>query len=287
MTGTTLSEGFPRGPGNDSVLGEFTDAGTIRFVRDFSHPASLVWSAITDAKEIARWFWPCILFEPKQGGRYRFEDEGVSWGGTISVFEPPRRLELDMGVRFELFEKDGHCRLVLTLLRRPTGWSPMTLAGFMGWLGRLTRLIDRAPQEETERFCSDIWEAMWPAYERLIRHHVSGGAKAIYRLHFTPNDAALGLEAKTHLDALIGVLHGNADMKVVMEGFGDDPCTQEESVRLSARRMAAAADYLRSAGIAEKRVISSFALGNYHKLVPSDTDAGRAFNRRIELRPTY
>jgi len=28
-------------------------------------------------------------------------------------------------------------------------------------------------------------------------------------------------------------------------------------------------------------------LGNYHYLVERDAEAGRAFNRRIELRPVY
>ena len=277
----------PRGPGNDSLLGEFTDRETLRFVRDFSHPAALVWEALTDARQITRWFWPCVLFEAKKDGKYRFEDEGLTWGGKILAFDPPSRLELDMGIKFELFEQDGKCRLIVTIKRRRLGWSPMMLAGFMGWLGRLTRLIDNVPQEETERFAGDIWESMWPAYERMLRHHVTDGARAIYRLHFGANDSELTHEARAHLDALIMVLRKRTDLNVVIEGFGDDPCTREESVKLSGHRMDAAAAYLAEAGIAGDRVIKSFALGNYHQLVPSDSEAGRAFNRRIELRPTY
>jgi outer membrane protein OmpA-like peptidoglycan-associated protein len=278
---------IPRGPSNDSILGEFTDRETLRFVRDFSHPAALVWEALTNAEQLTRWFWPCVLFEARKDGRYRFEDEGLKWGGTISAFDPPNLLELDMGVRFELFEHKDRCRLVVTLKRRRLGWSPMMLAGFMGWLGRLTRLVEKVPQEETERFAGDIWEAMWPAYERLLRHHVTAGAKAIYRLHFAANDFGLSAEAQESLEALAAVLRQRRELSVVVEGFGDDPCTREESVKLSTNRMHAAADYLQKAGIAKDRIINSFALGNYHQLVPSETEAGRAFNRRIELRPTY
>jgi len=278
---------LPRGAGNDSLLGEFTDRETLRFVRDFPHPAWLVWEALTDAEQIARWFWPCVLFEARKDGRYRFEDEGLSWGGRILTFEPPKTLALDMGLIFELFEADGLCRLIVTVKRGALGWSPMTLAGFMGWLGRLTRLVENVPQEETERFASDIWESMWPAYERLLRHRVTGGEKAIYRLHFLSNDATLSLEAKAHLDALARLLRVRVDLNVVIEGFGDDPCTQEEGVKLSAERMQGAFTYLREAGIGPDRIVKSFALGNYHQLVPSDTEAGRAFNRRIELRPTF
>jgi outer membrane protein OmpA-like peptidoglycan-associated protein len=278
---------MPRGPANDSMLGEFIDRETLRFVRDFPHPAALVWEALSDREQISRWLWPCVLFEARPGGRYRFEDAGAGWGGAITAFEPARRLELDMGLLFELFEEDGRCRLVLTLKRRRGGWSVMALAGYMGWLGRLTRLIENAPQEETERFASDIWEAMWPAYERMLRHQVTGGARAIYRLHFAPNDAALNSEARSHLDALVAVLHARADLDVMIDGFGEDPCSRAESIALCAARMAAAADYLRGAGIAPARILNGFTLGNYHPLVPNDTEAGRAFNRRIELRPTY
>jgi outer membrane protein OmpA-like peptidoglycan-associated protein len=281
------SGGLPHSPDNDSILGEFTDRETVRFVRDFAHPASLVWDALTDAEQITRWLWPCVLFEARNGGRYGFEDQGLTWGGYILAFEPTSRIELDMGLTFELFENAGCCRLVVKLRRGRAGWSPMTLAGFMGWLGRLTRLIEQAPQEETERFASDIWQSMWPAYERLLRHHVTGGAKAVYRLHFAPSDPGLSAESKVHLDTLAALLQERADLNVVIEGFGDDPCTQEESVKLSSDRMHAAAAYLRDAGIAQGRIFNSFALGNYHQLVPSDTEAGRAFNRRIELRPTY
>jgi len=278
---------WPHGVGNDARFGEFVDRNTMRFVRDFTHPASLVWEALTDAKQIAHWFWPCVLFEAKQGGRYKFADEGLTWGGTITTFDPPSRLELDMGLLFELFEDNGRCRLVLTLKRQKTGWAPMTLAGFMGWLGRLTRHIEGTPQEETERFCSDIWEGVWSVYERLLRHNVTDGARAIYRLHFAVKDAALDAESKAHLDELVSVMRSRGDLNVVIEGFGSDPISRDESVALSSRRMAAAADYLKGAGVDAKRIINSFALGNYHPLVPNDTEAGRAFNRRIELRPTY
>lgn len=37
---------------------------------------------------------------------------------------------------------------------------------------------------------------------------------------------------------------------------------------------------------AADRIITS-ASGNFHQLVPSDTEEGRAFNRGVELRPIY
>jgi outer membrane protein OmpA-like peptidoglycan-associated protein len=76
-------------------------------------------------------------------------------------------------------------------------------------------------------------------------------------------------------------------LAVTLDGFGDDPCTMEESIRLCATRLAAAATRLQAAGVPASRVNTAFVLGNYHYLAPREDAAGRAFNRRIELRPCY
>jgi hypothetical protein len=39
--------------------------------------------------------------------------------------------------------------------------------------------------------------------------------------------------------------------------------------------------------VPEAAINVGFVLGNYHYLVERDSEAGRAFNRRIELRPVY
>jgi hypothetical protein len=39
--------------------------------------------------------------------------------------------------------------------------------------------------------------------------------------------------------------------------------------------------------VARGRINVGFVLGNYHYLVERDAEAGRAYNRRIELRPVY
>ena len=44
--------------GNNSRLGEFVDRDTLRFVRDFTHPAEFVWATLTDAGQFATWLWP-------------------------------------------------------------------------------------------------------------------------------------------------------------------------------------------------------------------------------------
>jgi outer membrane protein OmpA-like peptidoglycan-associated protein len=285
MTDTVAS--LPLIVGNDARLGEFVDRDTMRFVRDFAHPASDVWPVLTDADEITNWLWPCSLFEPRVGGRYQFGDSGREWGGQVLEFDPPRRLNMGGLWIFELSDLPGGSRLVLLIKRPPGGWSPMTLAGFHGWMGRLTRRLDGTPQAETEAWASDVWESVFLAYERAVRRDVAGGQRFLYRLHFAPNDAALNNEARGHLDHLAALLADHRKLEVVADGFGDDPGAEGEGRELSAERIAAAFEALQALGVARTRLHHGFVLGNYHPLTPRNSEAGRAFNRRIELRVTF
>ncbi len=257
------------------------------FVRDFTHPAADVWPVLTAADEITGWLWPCALFEPRLGGRYRFGDSGREWGGQVLEFEPPRRLNLGGLWIFELSDLPGGSRLVLLIKRPPGGWSPMTLAGFHGWMGRLTRRLDGTPPAETEAWAGDIWESVFLAYERAIRRDVAGGRRFLFRLHFAPNDAELSDEARGHLSDLVGLLADRPELEVVADGFGDDPCSEAETLALCARRIGTAYDALQAMGVARGRLHHGFVLGNDHPLTARDSEAGRAFNRRIELRVTF
>ncbi len=78
-------------------LGQISTAtdGTLslRFARRLAHPPQRVWSALTEAEQIGRWFMPGML-EPHVGGRVKFESEEE--GGTlgeVTVWDPPRQLE--------------------------------------------------------------------------------------------------------------------------------------------------------------------------------------------------
>ncbi len=276
-----------RGPDNDLVLGEFTDGKTLRFVRDFAHAPETVWGTLVDPDQYRVWLWPCTEFDARQDGGFCFDISGQIWRGRITEFEPSQRLNLGGFMRFDLFKYQGGCRLVLSLTRPPTGWSPMALAGYHAWLGRLTRLVDGVSGEEADQWASDQWEAVFPAYERLLRTKVAGGAKVIYRLHFGENDLAPTAESTAQLDELANVLKARPDLNVIIDGFGDDPCSPADSLLLCQARVATASRHLRDAGLAAERIGVGYVLGNYHYLVSRDTEAGRAFNRRIELRPTY
>jgi len=272
--------------GNDLRLGAFVDRDTFRFIREYDHPPALVWAALTDAKQLTVWFWPRSRFEAAPAGRFAFNDDEKVWEGRIAEFDPPRRLSF-AGMRFELADHDAGCRLTVSLSKPRDGWSPMALAGYHGWLGRLDRLVDGVSADAAEDWAGDIWDSRFTHCEREVRRKVADGAKVIHRIHFETNVPVLTDEARGQLDQLAAVLRGRGDLGVTIDGFGDDPCSLEESLDLCGRRVAATKQYLRDAGIAEARIHTGFILGNYHYLMPRDAEAGRAFNRRVELRPTF
>ncbi|HLY79999.1 MAG TPA: OmpA family protein [Caulobacteraceae bacterium] len=273
-----------RYPG-DLSLGGFIDRDTMRFVRDYPHPPALVWAALTDPAQLGKWLWPCKSFEARLGGVGVF-DPGREFQVRVTEFEPQRLLNLGGLFRFELAAQGPGCRLTVDLKRPPEGWSPMGLAGFHGWLGRLTRLLAGAPQDEVEAWASGIWNSVFHHCEWELRRFVSSGEPVIWRVHFAENDERLTPEAEAQLDRLAGLLL-DRDLAVTIDGFGDDPCGEAESLSLCAARVRAASARLQAAGVAKGRINVAFVLGNYHYLVERDAEAGRAFNRRIELRPVY
>ena len=270
---------------NDLRLGGFVDASTFRFVRDYPHPPALVWAALTDPAQLGVWLWPCRSFEARLGGACVF-DPGKELTLQVTEFEPERVLNLGGRIRFVLEPQVGGCRLTLDLTRPPDGWSPMAMAGFHGWVGRLTRLLAGAPQAETEAWALGIWNGVIGHCEWELRRWVTGGAPPIWRIHFDENDPVLTEEAAERLDALAELLVGEK-RAVTIDGFGDDPCDDAEAVRLCAARVAAARAHLEAAGVPASRISVGFVLGNYHYMVERDCAAGRAYNRRLELRPVY
>jgi hypothetical protein len=275
---------------NDLGLGEFVDRDTFRIIRDYPHPIESVWGALTNREHLTVWLWRCTHLEASVGGEFVFDfGWGKVWRGRIIEFKAPRLVDFGGFLRFELSERPDGSRLVMTQKRGPGGWSPMALAGFHGWLGRLARLLAGVPNDIANRWANEQfpWEALFLAYERLMRDSLAGGAIPIYRLHFEPNSPNLQNESKAHLDELVRLLIAEPTLGVSIDGFGDDPCTQEQSEALARARIEGARRYLEAAGVSSSRIGIGFTLGNYHFIAPRDTEAGRAFNRRVELRPTY
>ena len=96
----------------EAELARFIDRFTVEYVRTYPHPIDRVWRAITDSKELSRWFiWGSTL-EPVLGGAYRFE--GDDFSGKVRAIDPPRFIrfgghdDTDPGFfQYELSEADG------------------------------------------------------------------------------------------------------------------------------------------------------------------------------------
>jgi hypothetical protein len=82
---------------------------------------------------------PCSKLEARTGGKYVLVSPlgNRTYEGRIEECDPPRLIDFSGVTRFELFERDGGCRLKLILKRWPNGWNPVSLAGFHGWLDQL------------------------------------------------------------------------------------------------------------------------------------------------------
>jgi len=268
-------------------LGQFIDRDTMRFVREYPHPVERVWAALTDPAQMSIWWMPCSRLEARAGGAYEMHSPlgNTSFKGRIHECEPPRMIDFSGVTRFELYANEGGCRVVLTLKRWPNGWNPVSLAGFHGWLDQLRLHLEGFSRDQLNEMV-DSWSHVYPGYEYLIQLNLADGAKAIHRVHFQVGTATLRDSMKPVLDEVVQLMHQTPTLNLQVDGFCDDPCSFEESITLSMGRATAVSKYLREKGISSERLFVSSA-GNSHCVVPSDAEEGRAFNRRVELRPTY
>ena len=268
-------------------LAEFVDRDTVRFVRDYPHPVGRVWAALTQPEQIRVWWVPFTTLEMRKGGRYAIETpSGNSFTGTLTELDPPKVISFNGLTRFELFEREGGCRMVVTLKRWPNGWSPMQIAGFHAQFDQLELHLGGADKDTIEKTV-DTWRHVFPAYELLVRRNVNTGKRVYYRVHFGSNSASLTDEGKGAVDEVVEILKANGEMSVELDGHCDDPCSMSESIALAGKRISAVADYLEAAGIASSRMMKIVGRNDLHRAVRGDSEAGRAYNRRVDLRPIY
>jgi outer membrane protein OmpA-like peptidoglycan-associated protein len=106
-----------------------------------------------------------------------------------------------------------------------------------------------------------------------------GGA---YLVFFDWNDATLGSEAATTLDAIVGWHAGCPDRRVRVTGHADSSGTQRNNHLVSQRRATAVESYLSSRGV-PVATIETTALGETDPRVPTTDDIREVQNRRVEI----
>jgi outer membrane protein OmpA-like peptidoglycan-associated protein len=102
---------------------------------------------------------------------------------------------------------------------------------------------------------------------------------------FETGRSALKPDSYTILDVVAASLVANPDIKIEIGGHTDKTGASATNLRLSQARAAAVRAYLASKGVAPERMVAK-GYGPSQPVAPNTTAAGRAQNRRVELRQT-
>lgn len=100
---------------------------------------------------------------------------------------------------------------------------------------------------------------------------------------FTPGSDRLTDGTFKVLDQLAAILLAHPGWHLTIEGYTDNSGRPEKNLQLSAKRAGAVKAYLMSKGVPEPR-ITSVGYGQEHPIADNLTLAGRARNRRVELK---
>jgi len=100
---------------------------------------------------------------------------------------------------------------------------------------------------------------------------------------FATNSAKLDKGSFALLDEAVQVLKDNPNLKIEVQGYTDNVGKVEANQTLSQARAASVKDYFTSKGIAASR-LTAIGYGSANPVADNTTPAGRAENRRIELK---
>ncbi len=122
-----------------------------------------------------------------------------------------------------------------------------------------------------------------PDLTQAEREQIINIAKAVY---FDTGKDVIKPESKTKLDELLPILSKYPKMNLVVEGHTDNVGDDASNLKLSQDRVNAVKKYLVEKGIAASR-ISAVGYGEKRPVATNDTDAGRAQNRRVEIKTDF
>src|SRR5216117_79789 len=100
---------------------------------------------------------------------------------------------------------------------------------------------------------------------------------------FETGRSALKPDSYTILDIVAASLIANPDIKIEISGHTDNTGSSATNTRLSQARADAVRTYLASKGVSPDRMVAK-GYGASQAVAPNTTPAGRALNRRVELR---
>lgn len=103
-------------------------------------------------------------------------------------------------------------------------------------------------------------------------------------IYFAPGSARLDDKSAPLLNTVVDIAQRCPDMRIQVGGHTDSLGSDAANQRLSERRAASVATFLRDKGISNDRLLS-VGFGEAKPVASNDTSQGRARNRRIEFAP--
>ncbi|ASR37133.1 hypothetical protein BAY61_21470 [Prauserella marina] len=129
----------------------------LRFERNFAHPPSTVWRAITEPEQLSQWYpFAAVEWNFTVGGTLLFrDDEGTEVRAEVTEIDPPKafafeEFDEETGVhllRFELTGTAEGCVLRFTHSFADSTWAAQTETGWLACLDVLDRVVSGAAAE--------------------------------------------------------------------------------------------------------------------------------------------
>ncbi len=110
-----------------------------------------------------------------------------------------------------------------------------------------------------------------------------GDQLILKKVFFATNKSDLLPESTRALQSLLKAMESNPNLMIEIIGYTDNIGSEEKNTLLSENRAIAVANYLIENGIAEQR-IKKAGFGSSNPIGDNNTEAGRALNRRIEIK---
>lgn len=106
------------------------------------------------------------------------------------------------------------------------------------------------------------------------------------KIYFETNSAKLKLISNSQLDDLAQILQRNPGVNLTIEGHTDSVGEDDYNMTLSQKRTESVRDYLISKGVNGNR-LTAIGYGETRPIASNKTAAGKAKNRRVELKTSY
>ncbi len=68
---------------------------TLTFKRFLPYATDIVWRALTDPEQFGKWYNAETKIDPKVGGIFTVHSGPFTWGGAITIWDPPKQFQYE------------------------------------------------------------------------------------------------------------------------------------------------------------------------------------------------